>query len=235
MGAITFREGPYHYERETDKQQRKCGDKQLTLILSTAFNAGIIGPEFNGIVVLNDTDLQVVLDQECPIDSGYFGASAEQRRRFEDLLAMPDDDFLRWATNHSRYRQGSLVPEAVKPIPPSYDWSASASYAPEVKREFHRVAESRLHALAKALGYGKADYDLRHNQGGVAVSGEITLHSDELYVQVSQSCMGIDSGILYRECDGRKDYTGHRNNFAPLGMLDTPTELARHVGRLVGR
>jgi hypothetical protein len=37
------------------------------------------------------------------------------------------------------------------------------------------------------------DYDLRSNEAGLAVSGEITLHADRLYVQVSQSAMGYDA------------------------------------------
>ena len=43
---------------------------------------------------------------------------------------------------------------------------------------------------------------------GTAVSGEITLHGDHLYVQVSQSALGSHSGILFRTCKGRKDYVG---------------------------
>jgi hypothetical protein len=59
-------------------------------------------------------------------------------------------------------------------------------------------------------------FDLRSNQGGVAVSGEVTLHADRLYVQASQPTTGSDTGILFRSCDGRRDYVGGVNNFASL-------------------
>ena len=60
----------------------------------------------------------------------------------------------------------------------------SVSYNDTAKKAFHQQAGRIAKALADALGYSKADYDLRHNQGGIAVSGEITLHSDTLYVQI---------------------------------------------------
>ena len=61
---------------------------------------------------------------------------------------------------------------------------------------------------------------MRSNRGGVAVSGEVTLHGQNLYVQICQPATGHDSGILIRTCEGRKDYTGGANNFAPLSLLD---------------
>ena len=64
---------------------------------------------------------------------------------------------------------------------------------------------------------------------GTAVSGEITLHGDHLYVQVSQSALGSHSGILFRTCKGRKDYVGGPNNFASLDLLNRPGELAHWI------
>ncbi len=62
----------------------------------------------------------------------------------------------------------------------------------------------------------------------IAVSGEITLHYDAVYIQVSQPATGHDSGILIRRCKGRKDYTGERNHFASLSLLDDlPTLVSR--------
>jgi hypothetical protein len=59
----------------------------------------------------------------------------------------------------------------------------------------------------------------------IAVSGEITLHADRLYVQASQPATGSDTGILFRSCEGRRDYIGGRNNFASLDLLHHPDEL----------
>ena len=64
---------------------------------------------------------------------------------------------------------------------------------------------------------------------GIAVSGEITLHHDRVYVQACQPATGADSGILIRICEGRRDYTGGRNHFAPLSLLDDIPALASRV------
>jgi hypothetical protein len=57
----------------------------------------------------------------------------------------------------------------------------------------------------------------------------VTLHADHLYVQACQPATGHDSGILFRACQGRKDYTGGRNNFASLDLLNDPGQLARTI------
>jgi hypothetical protein len=94
-------------------------------------------------------------------------------------------------------------------------------------------ARRRLLELAAALGLSPCAFDLRSNPGGIAVSGEVTLHADRLYVQVSQPAPGADSGILFRSCDGRRDYVGGVNNFASLDLLHDPAALARRI-RLAG-
>jgi hypothetical protein len=48
-------------------------------------------------------------------------------------------------------------------------------------------------------------------------------------VQACQPATGLDSGVLYRTCQGRKDYTGGRNNFASLDLLNDPGQLARLI------
>jgi len=114
-----------------------------------------------------------------------------------------------------------------------FDFRQPVAYDPERKRVFHGQAGSRLRLLAAALGFRDSDYDVRSNQGGVAVSGEAILHAARLYVQESQSCMGCDAGILFRSCDGRQDYVGDRNHFAPLDLLNHPPALAALIRRNV--
>jgi hypothetical protein len=113
------------------------------------------------------------------------------------------------------------------------DWYADCSYEPERKRRFHGKARARLRNLAAELGLPAGSFDLRSNQGGVAVSGEVTLHHDRVYVQVSQPATRADSGILIRTCRGRRDYTGGPNNFAPLALLDDIPALAERVRALM--
>ena len=112
-------------------------------------------------------------------------------------------------------------------------WYLRCAYAPEQKRCFHAAARARLRKLAATLGFAPASYDLRSNPGGIAVSGEITLHHEHVYIQVSQPATGHDSGILIRTCKGRRDYTGGRNHFAPLSLLDDIPALASRVRAVI--
>lgn len=115
------------------------------------------------------------------------------------------------------------------------NWTTDCSYAPDVKRRFHSTARARLRQLANELRLPTGSYDLRSNQGGIAVSGEITLHHDAVYIQVSQSALGGGMGILIRTCQSRRDYTGGPNNFVPLAMLDDIPALATRVRVVMAR
>jgi hypothetical protein len=116
---------------------------------------------------------------------------------------------------------------------PRFDFKKRVAYDADAKRCFHHHARAQLLKLAEALGLEPHEYDLRSNAGGIAVSGEITMHADRLYVQASQSATGADTGILFRSCEGRRDYTGGRNNFASLDLLHRPNELAALIRRHV--
>jgi hypothetical protein len=109
------------------------------------------------------------------------------------------------------------------------DWYADCTYEPERKRRFHTAARGRLRKLATEIGLPAGSFDLRSNLGGVAVSGEITLHHEQVYVQVSQPMTRVDAGVLIRTCRGRCDFTGGRNHFAPLALLDDLPALAARV------
>ncbi len=112
-----------------------------------------------------------------------------------------------------------------------FDFRRPVDYNPDAKAQFHAQARRQLKQLATLLGLVPNAYDLRSNQGGIAVSGETTMHSDNLYVQISQPALGFDSGILFRTCQGRRDYSGGVNNFASLDLLHEPEELARLIWR----
>jgi hypothetical protein len=114
-----------------------------------------------------------------------------------------------------------------------FDFRKRVAYDPQAKRLFHAYARRQLMALAAALDFTPCAFDLRSNQGGIAVSGEVTLHADRLYMQASQPATGSDTGILFRRCEGRCDYVGGVNNFASLDLLHHPAELAHRI-RLAG-
>ena len=46
--------------------------------------------------------------------------------------------------------------------------------------------------------------------------------------------MGPDAGILFRSCEGRRDYVGGRNNFTSLDLLHRLEELANLIRRHAG-
>ena len=114
------------------------------------------------------------------------------------------------------------------------DWYARCAYDPEVKQRFHTAARARLRRLATTLGFRPRSFDLLSNLGGIAVSGEITLHHDDVYIQVCQPAGGADSGILIRTCQGRRDYTGGGNHLAPLRLLDDAPALGSAGARSHG-
>ncbi|SRR5258706_6243676 len=110
------------------------------------------------------------------------------------------------------------------------------AYTPEAaarKRRFLRDAQTFLNALARQIGLKRVDYDLRANPAGVAVSGEVTLHGDTLYVQVFESCcLPRGVSVLYRRCHGRHDYCGETNHFAKARTLADADALDRFVAEL---
>jgi hypothetical protein len=87
------------------------------------------------------------------------------------------------------------------------------SYNEDAKARFHKLSRKVLTMIAHQMGLNEDQYEIRSNKAGIAVSGEITLHADDIYIQFSQSCMGPDFGFMWRTCKGRKDYTGGPNQW----------------------
>ncbi|MGE3874357.1 MAG: hypothetical protein AB7F74_15505 [Parvibaculaceae bacterium] len=115
-----------------------------------------------------------------------------------------------------------------------FDWTKSCSYDDAQKRRFHATARSRLKQLAAQLRLPPGTFEVRSNKGGIAVSGEITLHHDRAYVQVGQFGLSSGHGILIRTCESRSVYTGGANHFAALSLLDDIPALAATVHAITG-
>lgn len=93
-------------------------------------------------------------------------------------------------------------------------------YNTEAKARYKSLSMRVLRDLASRLKLTAGSYDLRYNAGGIAVSGEATLHGDSIYIQIDQCTINHGhASVLYRTCDGRRDYRGGRNHFC------TPTQL----------
>lgn len=107
-------------------------------------------------------------------------------------------------------------------------------YDAQAKRAFHREARSALRVAARHLGLDLDQYDLRSNFAGPAVSGEITLHGDEIYVQVSIPCIRPGREVMFRRCKGRQDYLGMSNHFCDIAVLAAPQSFRSLVVRETG-
>lgn len=86
------------------------------------------------------------------------------------------------------------------------------------KRMFHTLGKSVARMLAAELDLPAGSYDIRSNLGGIAVCGEVTLHGEWIYVQLSQTPTG-GHRFMYRSCRGRKDYTGGPNCWLDFQQL----------------
>jgi len=115
-----------------------------------------------------------------------------------------------------------------------FEWTRSCSYDDAQKRRFHATARSRLKRLAAELRLPAGSFDIRSNKGGIAVSGEVTLHHEGAYVQVGQFGLSSGHGILIRRCKGRRDFTGGPNHFTALALLDDIPALAATVHAITG-
>lgn len=107
-----------------------------------------------------------------------------------------------------------------------------------LKEDFHKQGQVFLKGLAMALGLVAGTYEVRSNKGGIAVSGEVTLHSEDIYLQLSESSTGPGVQVLYRTCNGRKDYCGHQNRFARMDAFvgeDKQAEMTSTLRTLIER
>lgn len=195
----------------------KFGYRHFKIILYGAYNAlGLIGSEKNGIAILDETLMQVVLDEHCCESSGYYGPSKEQVDEFNRIANLSESEFVEFVNSHPRTREPIEIKIRAKRKPKfeinNYIKLAKqkVSYNSELKSEFLRQGEQLAYIVASKLGLNEDQYDIRVNKGGVAVSGEVTLHTDNIYVQFGQNFN--NTGILCRTCNGRKDYTGGRNH-----------------------
>jgi hypothetical protein len=102
------------------------------------------------------------------------------------------------------------------------------------KLKYHALGKRVLKALAAELGLQSGTFDIRSNLGGTAVSGEVTLHGEHIYIQFSQGGMGSDI-LLYRSCKGRKDYSGGGNHWMRYeDLLDLPRACEAFYGVING-
>lgn len=97
------------------------------------------------------------------------------------------------------------------------------------KRALSQASKSVLRATAKEMGLKAGEYDLRFNRGGSSVHGDATLHTDNIYIQMSTDAQ---LGVLVRSCQGRQDYSGGPNQWISWDRMlsqRTPSDMAKQV------
>lgn len=198
----------------------KFGSRSFRVVLYGAYNAmGLVGPENNGIAVLDEDRMQVVIDAHLQEDTGYFGPSDVQVAEWERICAMDAPSFKEFCDSHPSSRESLDLASKANPKPrfnlQRYISIATSpvAYNESAKREFLRTSKQMAILLASRLGLNEDQYEVRVNKGGIAVSGEVILHTDSRYVRLSQSSGILGEGFLVRTCEGRGDFVGGRNHF----------------------
>lgn len=103
--GIANRIGNYHYADGALRKRTVDGTDYLVGIAG-AYNAfGLIGPEHNGIFVLDDTNKAVVLDRHFEQSSGYSGPGKAQWLELARIVRdITDAEFLTFIHTDPRSR-----------------------------------------------------------------------------------------------------------------------------------
>ena len=102
--GIQNRVGQYLHAEGAARRYR-INETNYVIGIAGAIDAfGLIGPEYNGIFILNDDEKRVVLDRHCEIASGYSGPSAAQWAEFKRIVNLPSAAFNNFCRNNPRFR-----------------------------------------------------------------------------------------------------------------------------------
>ena len=100
------------------------------------------------------------------------------------------------------------------------------------KRYFLNTGALILADLASLIGPILGQYEIRKNPAGPAVSGDVILHADHLYVCFSQDS-NAEWGFYWRTCDSRTDYEGHKNRWMPWSALENRGQVAEEMRKTI--
>lgn len=96
--------GPFMYA-DGALRRRTAEGVDYIVGIAGAYNAmGLIGSEYNGIFVLDETNKNVLTDQEHPESSGYHGPSKAQWDALSRIMILSDAEFVHWIMSRPRYR-----------------------------------------------------------------------------------------------------------------------------------
>ena len=104
MSGLSNKVGRY---RHADGMRRDVvfeGGRTFVVLVASAYDAGVVGSEYNGIAILDADNNQVVLDMHVRESSGSGGPTAAQKAEFERILTMDWNGFRTFVKGHPRYR-----------------------------------------------------------------------------------------------------------------------------------
>ena len=97
--------GPFTGISKDKKRKFKENGRTFRLLLYGAYNAyGLIGPECNGIAILDEDNKEVVADELGKIGSGYNGPSQNQISLFNTMMALNWNEFVERINRTGRVR-----------------------------------------------------------------------------------------------------------------------------------
>lgn len=102
--GIKHRIGNYLHADGALRSRIVDGTRYLIGIAGAYDAFGLIGPEHNGIFVLDDTNKRVVLDRHAEISSGYHGPSQGQWDALRDVMQMDAPTFTAFVNDNPRSR-----------------------------------------------------------------------------------------------------------------------------------
>ena len=102
--AIENQIGPYMHGAGAIFSRIVNGTEYIVGIAS-AYNAfGLIGPEKNGIFVLDETNKRVLTDEIMKGLTGYYGPTKEQWAEYMRAKELPAKAFIKWIETSPRFR-----------------------------------------------------------------------------------------------------------------------------------
>lgn len=79
--------------------------RKFSVVVSAAYNAyGLIGPERNGVAVLDEDNKTVLLDRHACQLSGYYGPSLRQIEEWKRVCEMSAESFVRFCDENKERR-----------------------------------------------------------------------------------------------------------------------------------
>lgn len=231
--------------------------RQFRLIGHGAYNAcGLIGSEYNGLVILDQDAKQVLVDKICIQSSGYSEALAPAvRAEAERLRQMAAGEFENYVTTNprSRYAQvfdglrerpgGPIVwkPKGVRAkrvtmalMLKKLNSHGTFGYNEAAKADFLYYTPIFCRRLAKLMGMRPGVYTIRKNAGGIAVSGEVYFEMDGLYVWIQEGWSERgELSVNYRTTPRRGASTNEHGHNQLARFPKTEEEVARLVKELV--